>query len=120
MYILTKVNWECEIETEAYHNRTVGDALRDIQNEIKAYLNYDYAQDEYLEARQVARDFVTIAKNLKDYDSYTYGLEGDSPVSIEMRKQAGRLVVDVAIKDIYGEFACARKLDYYDSNDYVN
>lgn len=51
MYILTKVNWECEIETEAYHNRTIGDALRDIQNEIKAYLNYDYAQDEYLEAR---------------------------------------------------------------------
>ena len=50
MYILTKVNWECEIETEAYHNRTVGDALRDIQNEIKAYLNYDYAQDEYPEA----------------------------------------------------------------------
>lgn len=37
MYILTKVNWECEIETEAYHNRTIGDALRDIQNEIKAY-----------------------------------------------------------------------------------
>lgn len=62
MYILTKVNWECEIETEAYHNRTVGDALRDIQNEIKAYLNYDYAQDEYSKHDKL---HVTLSPSLK-------------------------------------------------------
>ena len=122
MYLLTKVSYDYEVGTRVYHNRNIGNALRTIQDSITCRLNdYDeYSIQNYAEALRVARNFVTIAKELGDYDGYSYSTEGDGIVNIEMRKLNGRLSVDVDISNYRGEVDYVWKLEYVDSNNYVN
>ena len=122
MYLLTKVSDDYEVETRVYHNRNIGNALRTIQDSITCRLHdYDeYSVRNYAEALRVARKFVTIAKELDDYGAYSYSTEGDGIVNIEMSKLNGRLSVDVDISDYRGEVDYVWKLEYVDSNNYVN
>lgn len=122
MYLLTKVSYDYEVETRVYHNRNIGNALRTIQDSITCRLDdYDeYSIRNYAEALRVARNFVTIAKELDDYGAYSYSTEGDGIVNIEMRKLNGRLSVDVDISNYRGEVDYVWKLEYVDSNNYVN
>ena len=122
MYLLTKVSYDYEVETRVYHNRNIGNALRTIQDSITCQLNdYDeYSVRNYAEALRVARKFVTIAKELDDYGAYSYSTEGDGIVNIEMSKLNGRLSVDVDISNYRGEVDYVWKLEYVDSNNYVN
>ena len=122
MYLLTKVSYDYEVETRVYHNRNIGNALRTIQDSITCRLNdYDeYSIRNYEEALRVARNFVTIAKELDDYGVYSYSTEGDGIVNIEMSKLGGRLSVDVDISNYRGEVDYVWKLEYVDSNNYVN
>lgn len=85
MYILTRVNFAYEVETETYHNRTIGQALSYIQGKMEQYLN-DFDASEMKELRRITRDFVTIAKNLKDHQSCIYRPEDNEPVAVEMWK----------------------------------
>lgn len=119
MYILTRVNFAYEVETEAYHNRTIGQALSYIQGKMKQYLN-GFDASEMKELRRITRDFVIIAKNLKDHQSCIYRPEDNEPVAVEMWKRDGRLSVDIALYTYRGELDEVLKLDYIDSNDYVN
>ena len=122
MYLLTKVSYDYEVETRVYHNRNIGNALRTIQDSITCRLNdYDeYSIRNYEEALRVARNFVAIAKELDDYGAYSYSTEGDGIVNIEMSKLNGRLSVDVDISNYRGEVDYVWKLEYIDSNNYVN
>lgn len=122
MYLLTKVSYDYEVETRVYHNRNIGNALRTIQDSITCRLDdYDeYSIQNYPEALRVARNFVTIAKELDDYGTYSHSTEGDGIVNIEMSKLNGRLSVDVDISNYRGEVDYVWKLEYVDSNNYVN
>ena len=91
MYLLTKVSYDYEVETRVYHNRNIGNALRTIQDSITCRLN-----------------------------DYSYSTDGDGIVNIEMSKLNGRLSVDVDISNYRGEVDYVWKLEYVDSNNYVN
>ena len=119
MYILTRVNFEYDVETEAYHNRTIGQALRYIQGQLKQYLD-GFDESELKELRRITRDFVTIAKNLKDGQSCVCLPEDNEPVAVEIRKRNGRLFVEVVLYNYRGELDEVLKLEYIDSNKYVN
>ena len=119
MYILTRVNFEYDVETEAYHNRTVGQALSYIQGKMKQYLD-GFDVSELKELRRITRDFVTIAKNLQDHQSCVCLPEDNEPASVEIRKRNGRLLVEVVLYNYRGELDEVLKLEYIDSNNYVN
>ena len=119
MYILTRVNFEYDVETEAYHNRTIGQALRYIQGQLKQYLD-GFDESEMKKLRRITRDFVTIAKNLNDYQPCIYQPEDNEPASIELRKRDGRLFVEVVLYNYRGELDEVLRLEYINSNGFVN
>ena len=103
MYILTKVEEAFCPETYFYSNSRVGEALRDMQHEVKYHTEFNDS-------------LICIAKNLPDGESHESTTE--DMVSFSMAKHHKRLEVALVVHNRYGEVEKFWKLDYVNPNQY--